>query len=268
MPEIDDGVVSSHGSPKYDNNRYTLLQKIVSKLRDIALGQNISTLNNINMIIATIKPRSKILVVGGGAIGSGMSSIYSIKDCTIFSFDIYDSPNVNIIADAHYMPFANDQFDLVIAQAVLEHVLEPAVVVSEIHRVLKPHSLVYTEIPFLQPVHEGAYDFTRYTLNGHKWLLRDFSLIKAGAHQGACTSSLMVISFMISAIFKARIIGIGIRVLFARISKLIDQLIDDKWNSDVACGTYCLAIKPGLEIEPPIRTLTAAQVISSYDGVE
>jgi SAM-dependent methyltransferase len=267
-PESNDAVPSSHGSPKYDNNRNSLLRKAVNKLRDVAFGQNAATINNVKAIISSINLKPKILVVGGGAVGSGISAIYSIQDSTIISFDVYDSENVNVVADAHYMPFSSDQFDLVIAQAVLEHVLEPSVVIKEIYRVLKPHGLVYTEIPFLQPVHEGAYDFTRYTLNGHKWLLRDFSLMKAGALQGACTSSLMVFSYMISALFRARIVGIGIRVLLARTSKLIDKLIDSKWNSDVACGTYCLATKPDLETVPPMETLTAVNVVISYDGAQ
>jgi len=57
-------------------------------------------------------------------------------------------------------------FDAVWIQAVLEHVLDPVRVVAEIHRVLRPGGLVYSEIPFMQEVHEGAYDFTRFRLSG------------------------------------------------------------------------------------------------------
>ena len=42
--------------------------------------------------------------------------------------------------------------------------LDPPRVVAEMHRVLRPGGLLYAEIPFMQQVHEGAYDFTRYTL--------------------------------------------------------------------------------------------------------
>jgi hypothetical protein len=45
-------------------------------------------------------------------------------------------------------------------------------VASEIHRLLKSGGFVYSEIPFMQQVHEGAYDFTRYTLVGHRALFR------------------------------------------------------------------------------------------------
>jgi SAM-dependent methyltransferase len=39
-------------------------------------------------------------------------------------------------------------------QAVLEHALDPPVVVAEIYRVLKPGGLVYADTPFMQRVHE------------------------------------------------------------------------------------------------------------------
>ena len=70
--------------------------------------------------------------------------------------------------------------DAVICQAVLEHVLEPASAVSEIHRVLRRDGLVYAETPFMQQVHERAYDFSRFTQSGHRWLFRRFSEISAG----------------------------------------------------------------------------------------
>ena len=47
-----------------------------------------------------------------------------------------------------------------------------------------PDGLVYADTPFLQPVHEGPYDFTRFTESGHRWLFRDFALIESGVVAG------------------------------------------------------------------------------------
>ena len=58
--------------------------------------------------------------------------------------------------------------------------LDPPRVVAEMHRVLVPDGLVYSEIPFIQQVHEGAHDFTRWTLLGHRRLLRDFDELRSG----------------------------------------------------------------------------------------
>ena len=73
-------------------------------------------------------------------------------------------------------------FDAVVCQAVLEHVLDPPRVVAEMHRVLRPAGLLYAEIPFMQQVHEGAYDFTRYTYVGQRRLFRRFR--RAGEQPG------------------------------------------------------------------------------------
>jgi 2-polyprenyl-3-methyl-5-hydroxy-6-metoxy-1,4-benzoquinol methylase len=45
--------------------------------------------------------------------------------------------------------FGDGTCDAVVVQAVLEHVLQPDVVVAEIHRVLRPDGLVYAETPFM-----------------------------------------------------------------------------------------------------------------------
>src|SRR5947199_129818 len=65
---------------------------------------------------------------------------------------------------------------------------EPTVCVQEIHRVLRPGGLVYSEMPFLQDVHGGRYDFTRLTHLGHLRLYREFSEIESGACAGPATA--------------------------------------------------------------------------------
>ena len=81
----------------------------------------------------------------------------------LISFDVYASPATQFVGDGHSIPLADGSVDGVIVQAVLEHVLEPTIVADEIHRVLRTGGIVYADTPFLQQVHEGAYDFTRFT---------------------------------------------------------------------------------------------------------
>ena len=89
-----------------------------------------------------------------------------------------------MLCDAQQIPFEARTFDGVVAQAVLEHVADPERAVDEIWRVLKPGGLVYSETPFLQQVHAGAYDFTRYTHLGHRRLFRRFDELDSGAACG------------------------------------------------------------------------------------
>jgi len=102
--------------------------------------------------------------------------------------DVDVSGLVDLFCDAHDLPFLDGTFDGVIASAVLEHVVYPERVAAEIHRVLVGRGLIYSEVPFLQQVHEGAYDFTRYTLSGHRRLLNGFEELASGVVAGPGTT--------------------------------------------------------------------------------
>ena len=96
-----------------------------------------------------------VLVVGGRTIGNGVEQLYADRRARVVAFDIGSSAVTQFVADAHQIPLADGAVDAVVVQAVLEHVLDPSAVVSEIHRVLRPDGLVYAETPFLQAVHAG-----------------------------------------------------------------------------------------------------------------
>ena len=130
----------------------------------------------------------KVLVIGGGAMGHQIDELYEADDVHLVSFDIYASPLSQFIADAHGIPLASGSMDAVVIQAVLEHVLEPWNVVDEIHRILRDDGLVYSDTPFLQPVHEGPYDFTRFTDSGHRALFKRFTIIDSGLLRGSGTT--------------------------------------------------------------------------------
>ena len=65
---------------------------------------------------------------------------------------------------------------------------------------VKPGGLVYSELPFMQQVHEGAYDFTRFSLAGHRTLLRQFEEIEAGMIAGPATTCLWSLEYLAMAL--------------------------------------------------------------------
>ena len=161
---------------------------IPKKIKNFFSSDSRITKKNIYKIInlLNVYKNPRILIIGGGTMGNGIENLYKFEN--IISFDIYSSKHITLIADAHSLPFKNLSFDLVIIQAVLEHVLEPNLVVSEIERVTKGNGLVYSETPFMQQVHEGAYDFTRFTESGHRYLFKNFDCINSGFTKGLGTS--------------------------------------------------------------------------------
>jgi SAM-dependent methyltransferase len=126
-----------------------------------------------------------VLVIGAGEGGVGTEML---SDLRLINSDISRKSTTNIVADAHHLPFSNATLDGVVAQAVLEHVLDPFECVKEIHRVLKPGGLVYSEIPFMQQVHGAQFDFLRFTHLGHRRLFRYFSEIESGIACGPGSS--------------------------------------------------------------------------------
>jgi SAM-dependent methyltransferase/uncharacterized protein YbaR (Trm112 family) len=218
--------------------------KFKKAIRTVLNGSNTKSRKNFAACLELLgnldKPR--ILIVGGGTIGAGSESIIEKFRNDIISFDVYYSPTIDFIADAHSIPINNDCIDLIIIQAVLEHVLEPAVVVSECYRVLKTEGYIYAETPFLQHVHEGAYDFTRYTTLGHRILFKDFTELSSGYIGGMGQSLLWSIEYFFSGLFRSRYIGKIFKILFLWLRPL-EKMIPEKWNYDGACGSYFLGKK-------------------------
>ncbi|MBN1516267.1 class I SAM-dependent methyltransferase [Candidatus Sumerlaeota bacterium] len=148
------------------------------------LGLNVKAAENyrkLHDLLLSQNERPICLVIGCGEAGKGIQELVNDPHIDIINTDVNLGENVHIVADGHDLPFKNESFDAVIAQAVLEHVAEPNRVVQEIYRVLKSGGLVYAETPFMQQIHMGAYDFTRFTLLGHRRLFRHFSSIELGA---------------------------------------------------------------------------------------
>lgn len=87
-------------------------------------------------------------------------------DRRVLSCDSTPGPDVDVVADAAALPFDDASFDLVLSQAVLEHVETPEVVVAEMVRVLRPGGLLCVEVPFMQPYHPVPIHRRNFTAEG------------------------------------------------------------------------------------------------------
>jgi len=221
------------------------------KVKEFILGNSRTTVNNCNKFIKLIKNTNKkpsILVIGSGEKGSGTDELYNDKDISITLTDIYVTENVQYICDAHYLPFKGSAFDGVWIQAVLEHVVDPRVVVAEIHRVMKASGYVYAETPFMQQVHEGAYDFTRYTVLGHRYLFKDFESILIGGNGGSGEVLSWSVKHFVWSLLRsenfARVISFPFMIFF----KILEKFSDKKSLYDSSSGVFFLGKKSSKQI--------------------
>ena len=190
----------------------------------------------------TNRDSKKVLVIGGATRGSGTDGLWDNNQLEITSLDLVGTENVDYIADAHYLPFKNETFDGVWIQAVLEHVVSPEMVVKEIFRVLKKNGYVYSEIPFMQQIHMGKNDFTRYTASGHRFLFKNFEKINVGTNGGPGTSLSWSLKYFIWSFTNEKIANILTIIPFF-IFRLFDKLLSERVSWDGSSGFYFLGKK-------------------------
>lgn len=82
------------------------------------------------------------------------------------ALDINPRTVADVIHDLNAVPypFADNEFDIIIAEHVLEHLGNLIQIVEELHRILKPGGLLYVEVPhfsnsgfFTDPTHTHAF---------------------------------------------------------------------------------------------------------------
>jgi len=189
-----------------------------------------------------------LLIIGGGAIGAGTGPLYQDKSVQTISTDVYASANTELLADGHKLPFIDETFDGVWIQAVLEHVLDPQAVAEEIHRVLKADGLVYADTPFMQQVHEGPYDFTRFTGSGHRWLFRRFKQIDAGVVAGAGIATIWSIRYFVRALAGDRLSRLIVLPFFWL--RFLERFAKRRQNTDAASSIFFFGRKSDQSLSP------------------
>ncbi|MDO8482923.1 MAG: glycosyltransferase [bacterium] len=100
------------------------------------------------------------------------------------NLDIFPFPEVDIVADATHLPFADNSIPAIVSESVIEHVADPHTVTSEMMRVLKVGGYLYVSAPFIHPFHASPDDFNRWSISGLKHLFKDLEIVESGVRSG------------------------------------------------------------------------------------
>lgn len=230
------------------------------------LSRNLKARANFSQFIELLHKKSadpQVLILGGGVVGQGLKEILSLPSIQFVESDVSFGPRTVLICDIHDIPFEDETFDGVITQATLEHVVDPSRAVEEIHRVLKKNGIVYAETPFLQHVHGGRYDFTRFTHLGHRRLFRKFDEICSGAAMGSAMSLAWAyeafwLSLVQSRLARAVVKGL-VRLTVWWIKYLDYYLINKPGTLDAACLYYFMGAKSD-------KIISDREIIKEYKG--
>lgn len=208
--------------------------------------------------------RPRVLFVGAQIAGAGTDRVIERDDIASVETDVDTGPRTQVVCDAHQLPFADGTFDAVVTQAVLELVADPYRVAEEVHRVLRPRGLVCSEISFMQQVHGGVYDFTRFTLLGHRRLWRWFDELEAGAQCGPAMALAWSLQYFAVSFVRGRVLASlvkrAMQVATSWLTLLDPFLARRPGGVDAAAGTYFI----GARRETPVPD---RELVHSYKGL-
>lgn len=114
-------------------------------------------------------PRARALArleKGGGGPVLDLGCGDRLLSPSVIAVDLKPGKYVRVVADAARLPFRNGTCRGVWMDALLEHVPDPAGILKEVSRVLKPEGWLYCEVPFLQGEHAAPGDYRRWTRQG------------------------------------------------------------------------------------------------------
>jgi len=116
------------------------------------------------------------------SVGGGPARVHP----ALVNLNIAPFENVDVVADAYSLPYAENSVDAFHCEAVLEHLEFPQDAVAEMFRALRPGRLAFAATPFIQVFHGYPSHFQNFTLVGHCRLFEraGFSVVASGTCVG------------------------------------------------------------------------------------
>jgi len=183
-----------------------------------------------------------VLVIGSGDRHLRYGAVSELPQVRILEVDVSLEGAPALVCDAHDLPFEDGAFDLVVCEAVLEHVFDPKRCAAEMHRVLRPGGLVFATTPFMQQVHMGAFDFFRFTRSGHRALFASFDEIESGIATGPASVLVWSVEYFLLAwtanLWLRRAAKGATRLLLGWLTQLDHLLANRRSALDGAGGFY------------------------------
>lgn len=217
-----------------------ILRRLVYRGREPRVGdyRTQASIDAADRITAGPPDEAVCLSVGGGPGRCG--------DFT--NVNIGPFPNVDVVADAHALPYADGSVHSIYCEAVIEHLYDPHRAVREMHRVLKPGGMVFAGTPFVYHYHGYPHHYQNFTLQGHENLFRraGFHVVESGTCVGPVHALVMSVAVFLAQYCPSRFGRLVSRAWNFSSQYLypLDRRINTLPNSHMlASTTYVLARK-------------------------
>ncbi|AZO38013.1 MAG: methyltransferase domain-containing protein [Mesorhizobium sp.] len=196
--------------------------------------------DTLNSFLASVPEHAMVIEFGSGA--------RRIRS-DVLNIDLFPAPNVDLVANIEHTPLSSNSVDYVILDSVIEHVPNPAAVVDEVLRVLRPGGKLLCINPFLFPYHGYPAHYCNFTKDGIEQLLRRFGSIEVQTHQGPTTAIVNILSEYVGVIVGREsrtryMLAKGAVLTLTFPLKFIDKLLVDRPESHrIASMLSTIAIK-------------------------
>jgi SAM-dependent methyltransferase len=152
----------------------TLYDRMISSVGDL---RSVESEQAFRSSLADLPGDALCVSVGGGP---------TRADPRLVNLNIGVFPNVDIVADAYNLPYADGSVDAFHCEAVLEHLEFPDRAVAEMYRALRPGRPVFAATPFLQAFHGYPSHYQNFTTVGHRRLFEraGFIIVSGGTCVG------------------------------------------------------------------------------------
>lgn len=155
------------------------------------------------------------LVVGAGEKSEAISRRFPQVVWVSTDVDLAYGPN--LIADSTGLPFATASVDVVVAEMVLEHVIDIGKASAELQRVCKTGGIILITVPFCFPWHGIPYDFYRLTPSGVRALFSSSDVI----YMNKCMGSWGALAYQLDSLVVNTTSRRYVRMALALVSRFL-----------------------------------------------
>jgi hypothetical protein len=152
---FDDGALSRLYTG-YRDEEYTLLREAYEpgyRIRNEGFQHGISYLDDVEKFLRPLLPKTLSVLDWGG--DTGVNTPFKDGGNCIRVFDISEVESIPGVSRVNLEEAMEHSYDLVVCSNVLEHMPYPAVMLSEISKVMNRNSVLYLEVP--NEVHMRTY---------------------------------------------------------------------------------------------------------------
>lgn len=173
-------------------------------------------------------------------LGAGLRPFADLIPGQTIALDYRARPDLDLIGDAHHLPFGDATVDAIVCTEVFEHLIDPPAAAREIIRILKPGGRLVLTTRFCFPLHDRPVDYWRFTSYTLERLFAPLHAVVTPQHSAYQTLLVLLVRIVMEPTRLNRIVSPPVLALCALLWGL-DPIVGRLLPSDALTSGYLLA---------------------------